>query len=220
VFGGRSIFWSGLIPRPQDWELEFFPATVRGDLQAQYLELAGERMNESVTLGSKARELVAHFRNSSIASDFAIHETPRALHQPYLLPDGTPANKFFVEPTGVFNTAELLINQTGLTRPELDLNGGGLFVKLNSFVEAVNSVPHDWYEVKTTNTVTAEQRSFYTQKVIIAAGSMESPKLINRSSVLPHVADRHQESGRLWTDGSPRFERVTGVRHLRWQSTD
>lgn len=65
-----------------------------------------------------------------------------------------------MEPTGVFNTAELLINQTGLTRPELDLNGSGLFVKLNSFVEAVNSVPHDWYEVKTTNTVTGNSGVF------------------------------------------------------------
>lgn len=183
VFGGRSIFWSGLIPRPQDWELEFFPATVRADLQGHYLKLAGERMNESLTLGKMASQLVAYFQSCSIANDFVIKETPRALHQPYLLADGTPADKFFVEPTGVFNTAELLINQTGLTHPKLDLNGGGLFVKLNSFVEAVNSVPHDWYEVMTTNTVTGEQRSFYTQKVVIAAGSMESPKLINRSSV-------------------------------------
>ncbi len=183
VFGGRSIFWSGLIPRPQHWELDFFPANVRADLQGEFLELAGSRMNESLTLGKKASQLVAYFRNSSIANDFIVEETPRAVHQPYLLADGTPADKYFMEPTGVFNTAELLINQTGLTRPKLDLNGGGLFIKLNSFVEAVNSVPHDWYEVKTTNTVTSEQQSFYTQKVIIAAGSMESPKLINRSSV-------------------------------------
>lgn len=183
VFGGRSIFWSGLIPQPQDWELDFFPATIRADLKAQYLELAGKRMNESLTLGTKARDLVAHFRNSPIWDDFEIHETPRALHQPYLLEDGTPSSKFFVEPTGVFNTAELLINQTGLTRPTIDLNGRGLFVRLNSFVEAINSVPHDWYEVRTTHTVTGEQRSFYTKTVIIAAGSTESPKLINRSSV-------------------------------------
>lgn len=183
AFGGRSIFWSGLIPQPQSWELDFFPDAVRADLNNTYLDLASKRMNVSLTLGSKARELVAHFRSSPIAADFDIFETPRALHQPYLLADGTPANKLFVEPTGVFNTAELLINQTGLTRPELDLNGSGLFVKLNSFVEAVNSVPFDWYEVRTTNTVTGEQRSFYTQKVIIAAGTTESPKLINRSSV-------------------------------------
>lgn len=188
VFGGRSIFWSGLIPQPQDWELDFFPAAVRADLKGVYLKLAGERMNVSLTLGAKARELVAYFRTRPIANDFEIWETPRALHQPYLLADGTPADKYFIESTGVFNTAELLINQTGLT-PGHDLNGSGVFIRLNSFVEAVNSVPHDWYEVKTTNTVTGEQRSFYSPKVVIAAGSTESPKLINRSSVYHALPD-------------------------------
>jgi hypothetical protein len=183
VFGGRSIFWSGLIPEPQDWELEFFPATVRADLKTEYLRLAGVRMNESLTLGNKARDLVDYFRNRPIADEFYIHQTPRALHQPYLLADGTPSDKFFVESTGVFNTAELLINQAGLTRPDINLSGPGLFIRLNSFVESVISVPNNWYEVKTTNTVTGEQRSFYSPKVVIAAGSTESPKLINRSSV-------------------------------------
>jgi hypothetical protein len=183
VFGGRSIFWSGLIPQPQDWELDFFPNAVKSALKGKYLKLAGEQMNVSLSLGDKARRLVQHFNSSPIGADFMAQETPRALHQPYLNPDGTPTDQFFVEPTGVFNTAELLINQVGLTHAELNLNGPGMFIRLNSFVEAVNSVPHDWYEVKTTNTVTGEQRSFYSPKVIIAAGSTESPKLISRSSV-------------------------------------
>jgi hypothetical protein len=32
-FGGRSIFWSGLIPSVQGWELDFFPPRVRQDLK-------------------------------------------------------------------------------------------------------------------------------------------------------------------------------------------
>jgi hypothetical protein len=87
-----------------------------------------------------------------------------------------------VEPTGVFNTAELLISQVGLT-PGANQGGSGLFIKLNCFVEAINDVPFDWYEVRTTNTATGEQVSFYTPRVVIAAGSIESPKLINRSSI-------------------------------------
>jgi len=89
----------------------------------------------------------------------------------------------------VFNTAELLINQVGLT-PGVDQNGKGLFIKLNSFVEAVQNVPFDWYEVKTTNTITGEQLSFYSPKVIIAAGSTESPKLIHRSTVYQNLPDK------------------------------
>jgi hypothetical protein len=190
AFGGRSIFWSGLIPTPQAWELDFFPDGVRSDLTNTYLELAAKQMNVSTSLGDQAKELVDYFRTrSGIKDDFAVHQTPRALHQPYLNPDGTPTGKFFVEPTGVFNTAELLINQVGLTYPGLNLGGPGLFIRLNSFVEAVNSVPHDWYEVKTTHTVTGEQRSFYSPKVVIAAGSTESPKMINRSSPYQTLPD-------------------------------
>jgi choline dehydrogenase-like flavoprotein len=182
AFGGRSIFWSGLIPQAQDWELDFFPDNVRQDLTSEYFNLAADRMNVSFSLGAKAKELVQHFRNSSLNDDFVIQETPRALHQPYLNPDGTPRDQFFVEPTGVFNTAELLISQVGLT-PGANQGGSGLFIKLNCFVEAIDDVPFDWYEVRTTNTATGEQVSFYTPRVVIAAGSIESPKLINRSSI-------------------------------------
>ncbi|MDQ8203852.1 GMC oxidoreductase [Pelagicoccus sp. SDUM812003] len=187
-FGGRSIFWSGLIPQAQGWELDYFPEPVRNDFSSAYFSLAGQRMNESHSLGARAEELVARFRASSLNDDFVIEQTPRALHQPYLYPDGTPKDKFFDEPTGVFNTAELLINQVGLT-PGADQNGGGLFLKLNAFVEGVHDVPFGWHEVRTTDTVNGQPRRFYAPRVIVAAGSIESPKLINRSSVYHHLSD-------------------------------
>jgi Choline dehydrogenase and related flavoproteins len=189
AFGGRSIFWSGLIPQIRDWELDFFPAAVRNDLVEPYLSLAGQRMNESASLGAVAKAMVAHFRTTSLNDDFEIEETPRAVHQPYLNADGTPRDKFFTEPTGVFNTAELLINQVGLTSSNADLNGSGLFIKLNSYAEAVRDIPFGWHEVVTTSTLTQQQISFYAPKVIIAGGSTESPKLINRSSVYHRLND-------------------------------
>lgn len=189
AFGGRSIFWSGLIPQIRPWELAFFPDAVRQALADNYLQLAGERMNVSTSLGTAAKDIVAHFKNSNLGDDFEIEETPRAVHQPYLNPDGSPRDQFFAEPTGVFNTAELLINQVGLTSGQANLNGKGLFIKLNTFVEAVQDIPFNWHEVKTTNTLTGEQISFYAPKVIIAAGSTESPKLINRSSVYGRLSN-------------------------------
>lgn len=191
-FGGRSIFWSGLIPQAQSWEMEFFPDNVRRDLVSKYFALASDRMNTSFSLGDKAKKLVDYFQSSNLNKDFEIKQTPRAVHQPYLNSDGTPGSKFFVEPTGVFNTAELLINQVGLT-PGVDQNGDGLFIKLNSFVEAIQNVPFDWYEVKTTNTITGEQVSFYSPKVVIAAGSTESPKLINRSAIYQNLPNHIQK---------------------------
>ena len=189
AFGGRSIFWSGLIPDLQDWELDFFPENVRNELKTEYLQLAGEIMNQSISLGDKAKELVEYFINETdLSDDFVIEETPRALHQPYLDPDGTPSDRFYTEPTGVFNTAELLINQVGLT-PGANQDDKGLFIKLNSFVEAVNDTPLGWHEVIVTDTITGEQFSFYAPKVIIATGSIESPKLINRSAVYQNMSD-------------------------------
>ena len=128
-FGGRSIFWSGLIPTVQGWELDFFPARVRQDLVG-LLNEAGETMNESQSMGAIAQAVVERLRQSPLGNDFSIEETPRALHQPYLESDGTPKDQFFTEPTGVFNTAELLVNQLGLTPGVYHGDGAGLQVLL------------------------------------------------------------------------------------------
>jgi hypothetical protein len=72
-------------------------------------------MNESRSMDFTAEAVVSALRQSPLAADFFIQETARALHQPYLSPDATPRPEFFTEPTGVFNTAELIVNQVGLT---------------------------------------------------------------------------------------------------------
>lgn len=183
-FGGRAIFWSGLIPSIQPWELEFFPDRVRQELNSTYLSLAGKIMNQSISMGRISAAIVDYFRGTDLNDDFIIVETPRALHQPYLEPDGTLLDEFFTEPTGVFNTAELLINQLGLVGTQNQPGQATEFnVKLNSFVESVDRLDNGTYEVKTVDTVTNQLRSFFAPKVVIAAGSIESPKLIRRSNV-------------------------------------
>ena len=182
-FGGRSIFWSGLIPTIQSWELDFFPPRVRQDLASGLLAQAGEAMNESVTMGATAQAVVAKLRQSSLIRDFSIQETPRALHQPYLARDGTPRNQYFAEPTGVFNTAELLMNQVGLTPGVNDNNGPGLHILLNHFVEDVQRTGNG-YQLVVGNTLNGEFRNFQAGTVVLAAGSIESPKLLRRSSGL------------------------------------
>ena len=71
-FGGRSIFWSGLIPSIQGWELEYFPPLVKQDLSSGLLNLAAERMNESRTMGATAQAVVSKLRQSVLAQDFSI----------------------------------------------------------------------------------------------------------------------------------------------------
>jgi hypothetical protein len=144
----------------QRWELDFFPERVRRDLDAGgLLREAGEVMNESRSMGSTAWEVVARLRQSPLAADFLIHQTPRALHQPYLEADGTPKDRFFTEPTGVFNTAELLVNQLGLTPGVSHGDGPGLQLLLNQYVEDVQN-HGDHLRLVARNTLTGEARFF------------------------------------------------------------
>jgi choline dehydrogenase-like flavoprotein len=210
-FGGRSIFWSGLIPAVQEWELDFFPPQVRRDLEGGLLNRAGETMNESRSMGATAQAVVARLRQSPLAGDFSIQETPRALHQPYLESDGTPKDEFFTEPTGVFNTAELLVNQLGLTPGVSHGDGPGLQLLLNHFVEDVQN--HGGHlEIVARNTLTGQARTFRAGTVVVAAGSIESPKLLRRSSMYPWLPTAAKDLlGRGLTDHPTSNEITTFV---------
>ena len=145
-------------------------------------------------------------RQSPLAHDFSIQETPRALHQPYLAPDGTPKDQFFTEPTGVFNTAELLINQMGLTPGVKHGDGPGLQLLLNSYVEDVQNHGNH-FELVTRNTLSGQIRTFSAVTVVLAAGSIESPKLLRRSSMYPWLPDHAKIPGRTRADRSSDVER-------------
>ncbi|KAJ9646005.1 hypothetical protein H2199_003048 [Coniosporium tulheliwenetii] len=214
-FGGRSIFWSGLIPSIQTWELGFFPSRVRNDLTSGLLDKAGEQMNESKSMGSTAKAIVEELRQSSLYQDFSIQETPRALHQPYLSPLGVPKDQFFVEPTGVFNTAELLINQVGLTPGVSEGNGPGLHLLLNHFVEDVEQITGGDYRVSVTDTIDGRRRSFVAKTVVLCGGSIESPKLLRRSSVHGNISSQVQAMvGVGLTDHPTSHELTSFVSHI------
>jgi choline dehydrogenase-like flavoprotein len=213
-FGGRSIFWSGLIPTVQGWELDYFPSRVRQDLAGGLLNRAGETMNEARSMGATAQAVATRLRQSPLAADFSIQETPRALHQPYLQADGTPKDEFFTEPTGVFNTAELLVNQLGLTPGVSHGDGPGLHVLVNHFVEDVQN-HGDHLEVVARNTRTGQARIFKSGTVVLAGGSIESPKLLRRSSMYPWLPESMKGLvGRGLTDHPTSNEITTFVTNI------
>ena len=208
--GGRSVWWSGLIPSLQDWELGFFPPGARAAIAARRDE-AGARLNASRTLGDKAREIVAALRAGPLAEHFVIEETPRALHQPYLSAAGTPEDEFWVESTGVFNTAELLINQVGLGTDDPAGAGRRLHVALNHYVETVARRDDGRYELDATDVVDGEVRRFTADVVVLAAGSLESPKIVRRSPVFDALPPASRELvGRGLTD-HPTTDPVAGL---------
>jgi hypothetical protein len=210
-FGGRSIFWSGLIPAIQPWELEFFPPQVRTELSSGLLNTAGETMNESRSMGATAQAIVSKLRQSPLALDFSIQETPRALHQPYLSADGAPRDQFFTEATGVFNTAELLVNQLGLTPGVSHGDGPGLHLLLNHFVEDVQDHGSQ-YRIVARDVLTGQVRTVSAATVVLAGGSIESPKLLRRSSMFPALPEPVKDlTGRGLTDHPTSNEITTFV---------
>jgi choline dehydrogenase-like flavoprotein len=212
--GGRSIFWSGLIPTIQAWELAFFPPRVRQALETGLLNEAGDLMNESASMGATAATIVRELQKSALDFDFSIQQTPRALHQPYLEPDGKPKSEFFAEPTGVFNTAELIINQLGEPKADRNHAGPGLHLLLNSFVEDVQR-HHDRHELVVRDTLTGAARTIAARQVVLAGGSIESPKLLRRSSLYPWLPDHVKGLlGRGLTDHPTTDEITTFVTHI------
>ncbi|WP_217275139.1 GMC oxidoreductase [Microbacterium hominis] len=139
-------------------------------------------MNASVTLGTVAQQVVAKLREGPLAADFLIEEAPRALHQPYLNADGTPQSSFFTEGTGVFNTAELLTGQLGLTPGTTPDDRPGLHLLLNTYVEDVQQSGAG-YVLVARNVLTGDARFLSAPVVVLAGGSIESPKLLRRSSI-------------------------------------
>ena len=183
-FGGRSIFWSGLIPKIQQWEQEFFPQKIQNDFNT-YFDKAEARLNTSKSMGTVAQKIVEELRKDNFLNEnFDIQETPRALHQPYLNDKGEPNEDFFLIPTGVFNTAELIINQLGLTNDNQMFN-----LLLNSFVETIEKRGDGKFNVNIKNVTNDSNDTFIAPIVVVAGGSIETPKIIKRSPIFDSLPD-------------------------------
>ena len=64
-------------------------------------------------------------------------------------------------------------------------DGPGLQLLLNHFVEDVQNTDGNRFELVTRNTLTGQIRNFNAGTVVLAGGSIESPKLLRRSSIFP-----------------------------------
>ena len=151
-FGGRSIFWSGLIPRFRDGSSSSSRRACGRTCRAACSNAAGETMNESRSMGATAQAIVAKLRQTPTRR--GLLDSGNAARAAPALPDadGTPKDRFFTEPTGVFNTAELLVNQVGLTPGVKHGDGPGLHLLLNHFVEDVQN-HGDHFELVARNTL-------------------------------------------------------------------
>lgn len=195
--GGRSVFWSGLIPRMRAWELEFWPEPVRSHLTSQGYASAEATLRKRRTLGPFQDATVAKLGREFV--DHIVEDLPQSLHQPNLGSDDRFAN-VLEKSTGVFSTADLLLDSlayTGLAGRD------NLTINLNHYVVRVVVAGSKAQEVVCWDLVGNKERRYRGRFVVLAAGSMESPRIALRSG----LPDPNGKIGRGLTDHPAFFSR-------------
>jgi choline dehydrogenase-like flavoprotein len=204
--GGRSVYWSGVIPRMRAWEMrDVWPETVRN-----YLTLPGsdglsgydraERvMRRGKTLGPYQRRVRRHLRRL-IGTDLEVTDLPRSLHQPNL-------DRFYrlrnvlKKPTGVFSTADLLLDSIGFSGRA---GRTGLRINLHHLATQIEKSGNQATAVVCQDLIGNVQRRFTGQYIVLACGSLESPKLAINSG----LTDPNGKMGRGLTDHPAFFYRI------------
>lgn len=180
--GGRSVYWSGLIPRMRPWELNFWPEPIREFLQNGGYDAAETLMRKRQTLGSFQSEVVQELSNAF--SGWDVFDAPRSRHQPNLNSQGEIEN-VLEKSTGVFSTADLLLtslaHQGTAGRDNLTINLGHLVLQIETDGSRATAVV---CQDLIGNTL----RRYVGRHIVLAAGSLESPRIALNSGLLdPNV---------------------------------
>ena len=199
--GGRSVYWSGLIPRMRDWELAFWPTPLRTYLTSTGYDAAETTLRKRRTLGPFQREAVTRLRSQF--PGHTVDDLPQALHQPNI-GDGDQLGNVLEKSTGVFSTADLLLDSlayTGLAGRD------NLTVNLNHYALRLVREGARVTEVVCLDLVGNQERRYRGRVVVVAAGSLESPRIALRSG----LPDPNGKIGRGLTDHPAFFSREYGL---------
>ena len=197
-FGGRSVFWSGIIPRMHDWELESWPVAIREFLRTTGYPRAETLMRKQRTLGPFQNLIVR--RLGERFADYQVENLPRSRHQPNLDENQLQAN-VLQGSTGVFSTADLLLDS--LAYPGAS-GRDNLRINLNHLVTRLEMDGNRAVAVICQDLIGNVERRYCGRSIVLAAGSLESPKIALRSG----LADPNHKIGRGLTDHPAFFSRA------------
>lgn len=188
--GGRSVYWSGLIPRMHDWELQFWPDDIREFLKDGGYDLSETLMRKRKRLGPFQDSVVEKL--SGDMAGWTVEDIPRSRHQPWIDADGELQN-VLKSSTGVFSTADLLLTSMAFHgaagRDNLTINLGHLVTHIETNgTHATAVVCQDLLGNVT--------RRYRGKMIVLAAGSVESPRIALNSGLV----DPNQKIGRGLTD--------------------
>jgi choline dehydrogenase-like flavoprotein len=189
--GGRSNYWSGLIPRMRNWELQFWPTEIRDFFNNQNgYEPAETLMRKGKTLGPFQQSIVTKLTTDF--SDWNVENLPHSRHQPNLS-DTNLIENVLESSTGTFSTTDLLLTSMAFDgtagRQNLTINLGHLVTQIETQGDKATAVVCQDLLGNVT-------RTYRGKIIVLAAGSLESPKIALNSNLV----DPNQKIGVGLTD--------------------
>jgi hypothetical protein len=183
--GGRSVYWSGVIPRMRVWEMRgAWPESVRlylfepgPDGRSGYRR-AERLMRRGKTLGPYQDRVREHLQDA-LGHGFRVRALPRTLHQPYI-DSRLRLRNLLEKPTGVYSTADLLLDSLGFSGQAGRAN---LRVKLHQLATQIETVGDRATAVVCQDLVGNVQRRYRGRYVVLCCGSLETPKLAINSGL-------------------------------------
>ncbi|EON64172.1 hypothetical protein W97_03402 [Coniosporium apollinis CBS 100218] len=195
--GGRSLFWGSLIPPLAAWELKDFPKDVRDYILDPSNEGGYAKATRAFNADKPASAYQANARNylDSVIQGWTALDAPVAVEY-------TGATEWSV-PAGIFSTSDLLIEDVlaqGLPVPGAPARQP-LIVNLNHAVQTVLLDGNRATGVRCFDTLAQKQRDYKAKKVVLCAGTLESPKIALQSN----LKDSNNMIGQGITDHAIQF---------------
>jgi len=170
--GGRSVFWGGLIPRQEDWELQSWPAAVREYLQTTGFADAEREMSRVAPDQAPFQDGCVRYLDD-LFGDYVAEDAPMAVQY-----EGAAELSI---PAGMFSTADLLMEDRLLPeafpKPTVNLNFAVWSILRNP------STPEEAIGVTGWDLVAQKQRSFHGHVVVLSAGTLETAKIALQSGL-------------------------------------
>lgn len=195
--GGRSNYWSGIIPEMQSWEFRTgpWPDAVRNALlgtkgQTGVYEEANELMTKQISMGPY-QDRVVKLLQTDLGKSYQVEILPRSMHQPDLDSSGKLQN-VLRRSNGAFSSSDLLLDSLGFSIPAgeryLDLALHHLTTRIELADDCVVAHCQDL--------IANRACSYKARHLVMCCGSVETPRLAIQS----RLSDPNEKMGRGLTD--------------------
>lgn len=180
--GGRSVFWGAFTPRMRAWEYNEpdseWPPAVRDDLLCRgYVERAEALLKVGPPRPSDYQQAAKAHLTELLGPAFTVVDAPMAVQR--------QTSELRTLSAGVFSTADLLMESVATSGPA---GSDNLAVNLHHDVTRVEvpppGTPGEPLTVHATDRLGYVDRTYRARAVVLAAGTLESPK-IGALSALP-----------------------------------